>query len=552
MNAARAQSSRLAHIAAVLWRHGLAHLIGRRLDRWPVLARRLPPGDLSGPERLRALIEDLGGTFVKFGQMLALQPDIIPFAYCNALFDLLDRIAPFEFAAVERIFAEEVGHKPAEIFDFFDPEPLATASVAQVHVAYLDGRKLAVKVQRPEVEANFAGDIRLMERGIRLIRLLRLRSLYWIVELLNEFITWTREELDFRCEARYMEQLRRNARDNETERIPEVVGRYTARRILVVEYLEGVTVLDCLRAAETGDELTLQRLRGLGFDPDVFARHIIDNFLEDAFRQGMFHADLHPANLIILPDNVVGYVDFGISAVLSPFARQKLAALTLAYTRADLDGMCAAFFEISTLDESSDIEAFRREIERFTDSWYAPRQSQRRLRKNFTLVMLDILALSRRTGILPEREVIKYIRSSIAADGLITRFAPEFDVGGYLESVCARHLRWQARQEAFSYDSLVKWSSSSGHLLHDGAGRLAQVLDRLAGGEWPVEWSDAVPQSDGALRTQAVYLAAVAFVAALLITLASSAEWGLNLFTAEVALGAVAGIQLLRTVHRLA
>src|ERR1700732_463583 len=124
---------------------------------------------LPGPQRLRWLFEDLGGTYVKFGQMLALQPDILAPEYCNALFDLLDRVEPFSYAEVRRVVAEELGRPPEEIFDAFDAVPLATASVGQVHVAFLHGRKVAVKVQRPRVEVEFSSDLRLMTTAIAAI-----------------------------------------------------------------------------------------------------------------------------------------------------------------------------------------------------------------------------------------------------------------------------------------------------------------------------------------------------------------------------------------------
>src|SRR5262245_50904024 len=230
MTVFRSSLRRLLHLVGVLFRHALAHALGARLERWPRLQRRLPAGDLSGPERLRAVIEDLGGTFIKFGQMLALQPDILSLEYCNALYNLLDRVTRFEYAEVERIFREELGRAPDETFDSFDRRPLATASIGQVHVAWLNGRKLAVKVQRPSVEQDFAGDIRLMATMLALIKRLRLRPLYWMLEPMGEFVAWTREELDYRCEARYLDRMRRNARDSAYERVPEVLLEYTTRR----------------------------------------------------------------------------------------------------------------------------------------------------------------------------------------------------------------------------------------------------------------------------------------------------------------------------------
>lgn len=554
MTVFRASLRRLAHLLLVLLRHALAHTAGRRLARLPALAARLPAGDLSRPERLRAVLEDLGGTFIKFGQMLALQPDILSFAYCNALYNLLDRVTPFAYREVERIFAEELGRAPEEVFDSFDRRPLATASIGQVHVAWRNGRKLAVKVQRPSVEQDFAGDVRLMTAMLNLIKRLHLRPLYWMLEPMGEFVAWTREELDYRIEARYLDQMRRNARDSAYERVPEVLLEYTTRRLLVTEFFEGVTVLDHLRALETGDELLPRRLQAMGFEPHQFACHIIDNFLSDAYRHGLFHADLHPANLMILPGNVVGYLDFGITGALSHASRQNLVALTLAYTRGDLEGMSAAFLNGAALGVKADPAGFLAGLRRLADEWYETAGAERRLRKNFTLVMLDMLRLSRQTDVWPERDVIKYIRSAIAIDGLITRFAPGFNVGRYLETVCDRYLRWHMRRTLLSYDSLINWSSANSRLLRDGALRFADLLQRLAAGEWPRSAPNAAVSetSEHGLTKRALCLALlVSGLAALLVATGGKPQWGVNLFTAQALLIAYATLMLLRTIHRL-
>jgi ubiquinone biosynthesis protein len=544
---------RFGHIAAVLLRHLLAYMVGARLARWPWLARRLPSGTLSGPERLRTVFEEVGGTFIKLGQMLALQPDILSLAYCNALFKLLDRIDPFDFAATERIFNEQFGKPPAEMFARFDPQPLATASIGQVYVAYLGTRKVAVKVQRPSVEADFAGDIRLMTGTIRLIQALRLKPLYWMIEPLSEFVAWTREELDFRCEARYMERLRRNAQGNAQEYVPEVLWDYTTQRVLTLEFLDGVTILNYLRALESGDEVTIQRLRKQGFDPDQFAQNIVDNFLHDAFQHGMFHADLHPANLMILPHSIVGYIDFGITGVISSYMRQHLVALTLAYARGDLDGMFTAFFKVSALDAHADMEGFRRGLHTLAGEWYMMEGKQRRLLKNITLVMLDLLKLSRQTGVWPERDVIKYIRSAIAIDGLITRFAPTFDVGQYLETVCNRYLTWHGRQELFNFETLVDWSSANGHLFHDGALRAVAWLDRVMASEIQTAVPDRPAATDSERAGwQAVQTAGILCAVAGVMTLTGEpVRFGVNVFTAEVVLMAVAATRLVRSLYQL-
>jgi len=547
----------MATIAWVVSLHGLAHFVGRwsggRLTRNAVLRRLLPGLGLSPPEQLRATLEDLGGTFIKFGQMLALQPDILPLAYCNALFDLLDRVAPFPFAAVQRVCREDLGGSPRELFDVFEEQPIATASIGQVHVAWRDGRKLAVKVQRPQVEVEFGNDIRLMNAAVALVRKLRIARLYWVIEPMSEFAAWTREELDYRNEARYMERLRGNAADNPYEAVPAVVAERTSRRVLTADFLAGTTVLDYLRANERGDELLPRRLEAEGFDREAFARHLVDNFLGDAFRHGVFHADLHPANLMILPQSVVGYIDFGITGVLSRYSRWHLVTMTLAYTRADVDGMCDAFLRVSTMDEGADARAFRDGLRNFADTWYERAGGGSRLRKNFTLVMLDMMRLSRATGVWPERDVVKYIRSSIAIDGLITRFAPGFDLGGYLAAVCDRTIRQEARRELVSRDKLLAWADANTRLFTDGAARAAVALDRVGRPRRPPK-PRASPHTSRqpALRAQAVQLGAVALLMALVATGAGDpGVLGWNVFTAGAAISIAALATMARTLHRL-
>ena len=550
MSTGRVQARRLLHIARVLSTHGVAHLLARR--GW--LTRRIPLVGMTGPQRFRRLFEDLGGSFIKFGQMLALQPDIVTLEYCDELFNLLDRIAPFPYEHVERAFVEELGAPPAELFDEFNPEPLATASIGQVHVAVLGGRQVAVKVQRPNVDVDFMGDIRLMSVAMRLIRRFEIKSLFWTLEPMGEFVAWTREELDYRREARYAERLRRNAEGNASERVPEVFWNLTTRRTLVIEFLPGMTVLDYLRALGSGDEWTAHKLRASGFDPNRFARHIIDNFLGDAFQYGVFHADLHPANLLVLPGDVVGYVDFGITGVLSRYSRRHLVAMTLAYTRADVEGMAEAFFRLTKSEPDADPARFRRELAELSQEWYEGEGNATVFKKNFTLVMLDMLTLSRKTGIWPERDVIKYIRSAIAADGLITRFAPGFNVGRYLEEVCQRWVAWETRRTGLGYESLTALAASSGRLAEDGVARAFAAMQRLVSGDMlaRVDITTAARRDAGtARRTLRLTGVLVAFIALFELT-AAPATFGLNLFTAQAALMLTALLMLADSVRRLA
>ncbi|MCP4657111.1 MAG: phosphotransferase, partial [bacterium] len=377
--------------------------------------------------------------------------------------------------------------------------------------------------------------------------------LYWLLEPLTEFIGWTREELDYRYEARYSERMRKLAASSSTQYVPKVFEEYTTRRTLIVEFLAGTTLLAYLRAREVGDEARIRSLEPRNFDRKRFAANVIDNFLGDAFTNGIYHADLHPANLLILDDNVVGYIDFGITGVMSRHSRRHLVAMTLALAQGDMETLNTEFLEVSAFDPKADPKAFRAGLDQLARGWYEGEGEDRRLRANFTHIMGDMLTLSRQTGVLPERDIIKYIRSSIAIDGLITRFEPDFNVGRYLAESCARHLMWQGRRERYAPQRLLDWSAAGGKLLQDAPLRALRLLDRLASGELPArtEQAGGKAEQEAGLRGRALQLAGAVFLVALLIAGGSEPQLGFNLWTAELAFGAAAGAMLLGTVRRL-
>lgn len=548
---------RLLHLVRVLIRHGFAFFLASKLP-----GKKLPGGwlaelvTLSGPQRLRAFFEDLGGTFIKFGQMLALQPDTISAEYCTALYKLLDRVEPFPYAEARRILVASLGGEPEEVFERFDQEPFASASVGQVHVAYLreNGEKVAVKVQRPSVELDFSNDIRLMRAAINTIRWLRIRAFDWLIDPMSEFVEWTQEELDYRNEARYAVALSRQAAHNPKQHVPRVYEAYTTRRTLVMEFLEGCTLLDFLRARDRGDQALIDRLESFGFDCERFGANVIENFLGDVFTYGIYHADLHPANLMILRDNVVGYVDFGIIGVMSPYSRRHLVSMTLALARGDMETLGREYVKVSEYGPGSDVAGFKRDLHRIAPPWYEGSGTPRWLQEKFTVVMADMLSLSRRTKVMPERDIIKYIRSSIAIDGLVSRLEPSFNVGRHLAETCSQLIIKHAMMNQFSAAQLLDWASAGGLLTRDGATRAAQVLDQLATGTLPIEPTVSEEEErEGVLRLRALQLAGATLAVSILVaTMQEPLRLGFNLITAELAFLATSGVLLARALQRLA
>jgi ubiquinone biosynthesis protein len=370
---------------------------------------------------------------------------------------------------------------------------------------------------------------------------------------MTEFVAWTREELDYRSEARYSERLRVLSAGSPIQYVPKVYGELTTRRVLVVEFLEGVTMLDYLRARERGDEVMLQRLKAAGFDGRRFAANIIDNFLGDAFRHGIYHADLHPANLMILPGNVVGYIDFGITGVLSPYSRRHLVIMTLALAQGDMETLQSQFLKLSVFDASSDLAGFRAGLHELARGWYGHDGRHKRLQVNFTRVMTDMLHLSRRTRVMPERDIVKYIRSAIAIDGVNLRFEPGFHVGRYLEEECGRFVQWQAVRSALSNDTLLAWSGTGTRMITEAPAQAGNLMDRMLRGDLAVRANRTGCADPGSeTRSRALLLASMVFILVTLMVLTRQpVAFGWNLFTTEVGLVLWGLALLVPTLKRL-
>ncbi len=476
----------------------LFQVLGVMLGQLRKLAiRRFHKQPVDGPILLREGLEKAGGTFVKFGQILSLQIDILPREYCEALMGLLDRVPTASPAEVRAIFEAEFDLAPEIIYRQFDYKAIASASIGQVHRGQLqDGTPVAIKVQRPGVRRDFHRDVLLMRGFVWLIFLVRIKNLYFTRDLVRELGEWTRDELDYRREAAHCNLLAENAAGSPTERLPAIYWNLTSSRVLTMEFLEGPTVSTYLKYVERGDEVELAKLREAGFIPSVFSNNVISNFLRDAFRHGVFHADLHPANLLILPNNVVGYVDFGIVASLTPEARRKQIELTLAYATGSPEAIYREFLNICMLTPDADLEGMRARIAQMSKTWYVEPAigGQVRFRVSVTLAMMDLLAIASDYGVLIDREMIKYVRSTVLVDGLVSLLSPGFDIAGELRKLVEEYLVDAASRKVFSRAGALSIATDLAIWMKRGPTSMLRSLDlferreirfRSAGGQKP-------------------------------------------------------------------
>ncbi|MBI2821139.1 MAG: AarF/ABC1/UbiB kinase family protein [Acidobacteria bacterium] len=439
----------------------------------------------------------------------------MPREYCDALLDLLDRVPPFPPEQVKEVFAEELAHPPEVLYAEFDYRPIASASIGQVHRATLkDSRAVAVKVQRPGIQEIFQRDAALLRSFVRIVFLARIRSLYFMRDPVKEFNEWIQDELDYRREAAYGDMLGRNARETPTERVPRIHWPLTSSRILTMDFLPGYSVMEYLRLRAAGSQTELRKLEEIGFDTSVFVTRVITNFISDAFRFGVFHADLHPANLLILKDNVVGYVDFGIVGTLTSEARRKAILLTLAYVSGKTEAIFTSFLDVCTTTHDADLDGFRRELERRSRQWYKEPAigGVPRFGKSLTLAMIDLLTMCRSYGILPNREMIKYIRSLFLTDGLVTRLSPGLDLGPQLIRLCEDYIAGETRDRVLSRESALTFLADLSGWLQSGPGAMLRALDVMERGQFRIRTHlSGGHDRHGGLRRRAMLSAAVWF-----------------------------------------
>jgi ubiquinone biosynthesis protein len=313
--------SRLSEISRVATRHGFGYLFVRRRS-----SRAAELNDRG--RRLREMFDELGPTFVKFGQLLSTRPDVVPPDIVAELRKLQDDVTPITFEQVDGVVQQELGLTAEQAFLRFDPKPVAAASIGQVHRATLpDGTDVVVKVQRPEAPRQIESDLQLMRSAARFARD-RVRAFEFVDAegLVDEFARSIRQELDYVQEGRNADQFRRNFAGSPTVVVPRVYWQYSTLRLLTLEELQGVQLRDLDLATRT-DESRRE-----------LAYQMTDAWMTMIFRHGFFHGDPHPANIIVLPDDRIGLIDFGLAGRLT---EQDMARLTRLFVDAATENVRA-------------------------------------------------------------------------------------------------------------------------------------------------------------------------------------------------------------------
>jgi ubiquinone biosynthesis protein len=356
---------RLSEIAQVAVRHGFGYWFEthKLTDLFP---RRGPRVEMDGQgsqrgQHLREMLDELGPTFVKFGQLLSTRPDVLPPDIIAELRGLQDDVRPFPFGQVEQVVEEDLGLTLDKLFVDFDERPIAAASIGQVHLATLpNGRRVAVKVQRPGAPRQIEADLALLYQAARIAKE-RVRALDFIDarQLVDEFARSIRHELDYRLEARNADAFHRNFAGHPHVRVPRVHWTYTRSRVLTLEWLDGTQVSDV-----TPDQWSLEDRRQIAY-------LITETWMTMIFRHGFFHGDPHPANILVLgrPD-VIGLVDFGATGKLTDDDLSKATRLFIDAASENVDALPKRLADLGVRYPKEREEEFRMELQELYYRYY--------------------------------------------------------------------------------------------------------------------------------------------------------------------------------------
>lgn len=409
---------RLRQIISVLSKHGFVDIVDR-MNLGKFLPGRLAAyaesqADKTPAERLRLAFEELGPTFVKLGQLLSTRSDLLPEVFIEEFTKLQDNVQPLSSEVVRAIVEKELNRKIETAYSYFDPKPLAAASIGQVHEArLLTGEKVVVKVQRPEIQKIIETDVSLLaflagllEKYIPETRIVGPKV------IVNEFFRTLSFELDYLVESNNIQKISENMATLPEIVIPKVYKALSTHKILTLEMLEGIRVND------------LKALEAVGVDRKRIVQIGAKAFFKSVMVDGLFHGDLHGGNLFILPGDKLGIVDFGIVGRLSQKSRDQLAVMVMSLMTEDYENLCYEYAELGSAGPSIDFDGFQREVRNVLSPYLGLSLSDMNVGK----VLIEATKIATKFQIQVPGDWMLVFKAILTIEGMGRTLDPEFDL----------------------------------------------------------------------------------------------------------------------------
>lgn len=380
-----------------------------------IKARIAKEKKISHPVRLRQAFERLGPTFIKFGQLLSLRPDLISSKFVTEFEKMQDHVPPFPFKQAKVIIEEELGRPLNKIFTSFSQKPIASASIAQVYKARIGKQTVAVKVQRPEIRKIIEEDIAIMYKLAELLEdHIDATRGYHIKEIIHEFEKWTIKELNFNIEAYYAQKIASNFKGSTILKVPKMYHNLTTDKVLVMEFIDGIPLHDIERIKKS--KINVKRLIKNGY----FIA------LKQVFVDGFFHADPHPGNMLILKDGRIGLIDFGILGHFDKKLKRDSLDLLKAFIENDCEGAIKVILRMnpsSDLAEDFDIEEFRRDVRDIFEELQCTPMEQLRIGP----LIRETIEIANKHQIHIPADFVLYGKTVATVEGIAIRYQPDFN-----------------------------------------------------------------------------------------------------------------------------
>jgi ubiquinone biosynthesis protein len=527
---------RYRRIAEVLVRHGFGAIVAQLgLDQALDLRRRLAPEPelpitrKTAAVHLREALTDLGPTFIKLGQIASTRPDFLPPEFIDELANLQDNVPPAPWEEIHATIVQELGKPLDQLFLVVDPTPIASASLGQVYAALLlDRTEVIIKVQRPNIEKTIETDLAILADLARLAQeRLATGAPMDATGLVQEFGEALRSEMDYRREGRNADRFRANFAEEKYLHVPKVYWEYTTRRVMVQERIHGIKIND------------YPALAAAGYDRDRIAMNAAKAIIKEVMVDGYFHADPHPGNLLILPGEVIGLIDFGIVGTLDRTDRAHLVRLWISVINLDAEGVTDQLLRMGIVSPDVDQAGLARALRRL-------------LRKYYGLPLKEISA----KDVLNEVQPVIYqyklrvptdywllLKTLVLMEGVGKALAPNFDVFAVSAPYVQRFVLQMALPNSWA-PGIIKQAGSWVTLMSLFPRQATRVLGRLERGDLELrvqvpELHQATREYNSATNRQvlAILIGSMVIALALLLPSLHLESWPWDLLTWLIVLG---------------